>query len=81
MKKLTYIHLSFSFLLASCAGQTSEGDVQNIQKIAMTNINLVPMTGEIVLEDVAVIQDIRGVMAAGRWYSREALDEMMSLEP
>jgi hypothetical protein len=33
------------------------------------------------LEDVTNIQDIHGVMAAGRWYSRETLDEMMLLDP
>jgi imidazolonepropionase-like amidohydrolase len=32
------------------------------------------------LEDIANIQDIRGVMAAGRWYSRETLDALISLE-
>jgi len=31
------------------------------------------------LEDVSNIQNILGVMAAGRWYSREDLDEMLSL--
>ena len=33
------------------------------------------------LEDVTNIQDIYGIMAAGRWYSRETLDEMLLLEP
>ncbi|TET97550.1 MAG: hypothetical protein E3J30_08545 [Anaerolineales bacterium] len=32
------------------------------------------------LEDVANIKDIRGVMAAGRWYPEEELDLMMALE-
>jgi len=32
------------------------------------------------LEDVANIKDIRGVMAAGRWFSEEELDQMMALE-
>jgi hypothetical protein len=32
------------------------------------------------LEDVTNIQDIRGVMAAGRWYSQETLDEMLLIE-
>jgi imidazolonepropionase-like amidohydrolase len=32
------------------------------------------------LEDVTNIQDIRGVMAAGRWYSRETLDEMLRVD-
>jgi len=32
------------------------------------------------LEDVGAIKDLRGVMAAGRWYSGEALDEMIALE-
>ncbi len=32
------------------------------------------------LEDVANIEDIRGVMAAGRWYSEEELDQMIALE-
>jgi len=33
------------------------------------------------LEDVTNIKDIRGVMAAGRWYSQETLDEMILLDP
>jgi imidazolonepropionase-like amidohydrolase len=32
------------------------------------------------LEDVANIVDIRGVMAAGRWFSEDELDQMMALE-
>lgn len=32
------------------------------------------------LEDVANIEDIRGVMAAGRWYSEDELDQMIALE-
>ena len=32
------------------------------------------------LEDVANIKDIRGVMAAGRWFSAEELNQMMALE-
>jgi len=32
------------------------------------------------LEDVTNIIDIRGVMAAGRWFSEEELDQMMALE-
>jgi cytosine/adenosine deaminase-related metal-dependent hydrolase len=32
------------------------------------------------LEDVGAIKDLWGVMAAGRWYSGEALDEMIALE-
>lgn len=32
------------------------------------------------LEDVANIEDIRGVMAAGRWYPEEELDQMLALE-
>lgn len=31
------------------------------------------------LQNVTYIQEILGVMAAGRWYSRETLDEMMQL--
>jgi imidazolonepropionase-like amidohydrolase len=31
------------------------------------------------LEDVSAIRDLRGVMAAGRWYSREALDQMIEI--
>ena len=30
------------------------------------------------LEDVSSIKDNRGVMAAGRWYSRSMLDDMIS---
>lgn len=33
------------------------------------------------LENATNIQDILGVMAAGRWYSRETLDEMILLDP
>ena len=32
------------------------------------------------LEDVTNIQNVLGVMAAGRWYSRETLDEMILLD-
>jgi hypothetical protein len=32
------------------------------------------------LDNVANIQDITGVMAAGRWYPRQVLDQMISLE-
>jgi hypothetical protein len=32
------------------------------------------------LEDVSALTDLQGVMAAGRWYSREALDEMITLD-
>jgi imidazolonepropionase-like amidohydrolase len=32
------------------------------------------------LKDVANIKDLRGVMAAGRWYSKETLEEMISIE-
>jgi imidazolonepropionase-like amidohydrolase len=32
------------------------------------------------LEDVANIKDLHGVMAAGRWYSREELSQMIALE-
>ena len=31
------------------------------------------------LEDVSNIQDNRGVMAAGRWYSKSTLEDMISL--
>jgi imidazolonepropionase-like amidohydrolase len=32
------------------------------------------------LQDVAAIQDLRGVMAAGRWYSREHLQQMLETD-
>ncbi len=32
------------------------------------------------LADVANIKDIRGVMAAGRWFTEEELNQMMALE-
>jgi hypothetical protein len=32
------------------------------------------------LEDVGAIRDLLGVMASGRWYARQALDQMLSLE-
>ena len=31
-------------------------------------------------EDVSQVRDLRGVMAAGRWYSREILDGMIAIE-
>jgi imidazolonepropionase-like amidohydrolase len=32
------------------------------------------------LEDIDAIKDLRGVMAAGRWYSREEVDQMIAIE-
>jgi hypothetical protein len=32
------------------------------------------------LENIGAIRDLRGVMAAGRWYSREELDQMIAIE-
>jgi len=32
------------------------------------------------LEDVGAIRDFRGVMAAGRWYPREALNQMIAIQ-
>jgi imidazolonepropionase-like amidohydrolase len=32
------------------------------------------------LEDVDSIRDLRGVMAAGRWYSRELLDQLIATD-
>jgi len=31
------------------------------------------------LDDIANMQEILGVMAAGRWYPRESLDELLTL--
>jgi imidazolonepropionase-like amidohydrolase len=31
------------------------------------------------LEDVTNIRDLRGVMAAGRWYSKETLEQMIAI--
>jgi imidazolonepropionase-like amidohydrolase len=32
------------------------------------------------LEDIGSIRDLRGVMAAGRWYSREVLDQLIATD-
>jgi len=32
------------------------------------------------LEDIGAIRDLRGVMAAGRWYSREVLDQLIATD-
>ncbi len=32
------------------------------------------------LEDIAALRDLRGVMAAGKWFSEEELDQMMAIE-
>jgi len=57
MKKLVYFITLFSILLAACAGQSADGAAQ---EIAITHVNLVPMTEEIVLAD-------QTVLIAGSW--------------
>lgn len=59
------------------AKMTGEGDFGSIEvgkraDIILTNANP--------LKDVANIKDFRGVMAAGRWYSRKTLEEMITIE-
>jgi len=64
MKKLAHI-LLLSFILAACAGVPSEGDVQETQKIAITHVNLVPMTTEIILANQTVLIEGTRIAAVG----------------
>lgn len=63
MKKLTYFLLIFSFLLAACARVPGEGE--KTQKIAITHVNLVPMTEENILEDQTVLIEAEHIAAVG----------------
>ncbi len=62
MKKFVYLTILFSVLLAACAGQSEEGAEQ---KIAITHVNLVPMTEEIVLADQTVLIADSRITAVG----------------
>ncbi len=65
MKKLVYMLLLLSSLLAACAGQTSEGDLQDVENTAIIHVNLVPMTAEIILEDQTVLISGSQITAIG----------------
>jgi len=54
-----------------------EGDFGTIEVGKRADLLLV--TGN-PLEDVGAIRDLEGVMAAGRWYSREALEQMIAVD-
>jgi hypothetical protein len=55
---------------------TGEGEFGTIEEGQRGDLILV---GENPLDDVAYIKDHLGVMAAGRWYDRATLDEMIAL--
>ena len=54
-----------------------DGDIGTIEVGKRADLLLM---NENPLEDISAIQDLRGVMAGGRWYSREVLDQMVSLK-
>jgi hypothetical protein len=56
---------------------TGEGDLGTVEAGKRADLLLVR---ENPLQDVTHAQDILGVMAAGRWYSRETLAEMIALD-
>jgi imidazolonepropionase-like amidohydrolase len=56
---------------------TGEGDFGTLQVGNRADLILVARNP---LEDVANIRDPLGVMAAGKWYSRETLQRMMAIE-
>jgi imidazolonepropionase-like amidohydrolase len=62
MKKAIYILLLFIFIPTACAGQASGEDAQTI---AITHVNLVPMSTEIVLEDQTVLINGTRIAAIG----------------
>jgi hypothetical protein len=62
MRKSIFILLFMAFILAACAGNTNEVDVQ---KTAITHVNLVPMTGEIILENQTVLIEGPKIAAVG----------------
>lgn len=54
---------------------TGKGDFGTIE--VGNSASLILVNGN-PLEDVGAIRDLRGVMAAGRWHSREALDQLIA---
>jgi imidazolonepropionase-like amidohydrolase len=56
---------------------TGEGDIGTVEVGNRADLILVNRNP---LEDVANIREILGVMAAGRWYSKEALEQMITIE-
>jgi imidazolonepropionase-like amidohydrolase len=62
MKELIYLTILFSILLAACAGGTGAGA---LQRVAITHVNLVPMTEEIVLADQTVLIEGSRIAAVG----------------
>ena len=56
---------------------TGEGDFGTIETGQRADLILVNQNP---LEDVSNIRDLRGVMSAGRWYSKETLDQLIAIE-
>ncbi len=65
MRKFAYILLLIPFVLTACAGQTTEVEVQSVQSFAITHVNLVPMTEEIILEDQTILIEGSRIAAIG----------------
>jgi len=61
-------------VIEAMVGDGNFGTIEVGQRADLILVNNNP------LEDVANIKDIRGVMAAGRWFSKEELDQMITLE-
>lgn len=80
MKKLTYLLMLFSFTLVSCDGQISEVDVQDFQEIAITHVNLVPMTAEIILGDQTVLIEESRISAVGPTDEISILKDVMVID-
>ncbi len=84
---LTLIHAGFTPYEAIATGTVNASKVVE-QMIGVDDFGTIQvgkradliLIGGNPLEDVTNIQDILGVMAAGRWYPRETLDGMLSLE-
>ena len=62
MNKFTYLILLSSFILAACVRGARPADVQ---RVAITHINLVPMTAEIIMEDQTVLIEGARIAAIG----------------
>jgi len=56
---------------------TGEGDIGTVE--VGNRADLILVNGN-PLEDVAHIREMLGVMAAGRWYSKEAVEQMIAIE-